>query len=116
MIDKKRVVLGESVNDGHNVFLHYDAETGCYLAFGHSAYYVAMFIHPKLSFSKELQLPVAQIDKGYVQLLQSNMMLIEHSHNHSFHLYTQQDIDNAEYERWVKRLNSAECRRQSAEL
>ncbi len=106
MIDKDRVLLGESVNSGHNVFLHYDAETDYYLAFGRSAYYATLFISPEVSFSDELQMPVARMDKGEVQLLQSHMMLIEHTHNRSIHFYAQRDIDQGEYERWAEKVKS----------
>ncbi len=104
MISKERIILGESINNGKNVFLHYDAETDSYLAFGKSAYYAYMAITPEVSYSEELQMPVARMDKGEVQLLQNNMMLVEHSHNRSIHLYTFQEIDEREYERWEKKL------------
>ena len=48
---KEQIQEEDATNDGESVFLHYDENTDCYLAYGHSAYYADMVTDAPLSFS-----------------------------------------------------------------
>ncbi len=64
-MDKDMILRNEAENDGRSVYLHYDEESGCYKAFGLSAYYADMAASPVLSFSEDLQMP-ANVGKSVI--------------------------------------------------
>ena len=59
MMDKDVILKQEAANDGQTVYLYYDEMVGMYVAYGLSAYYTTMASDPFVSFSEEMQLPVA---------------------------------------------------------
>ena len=75
-IDK--ITLHEVGNDGKTIFLYYDDLAGLYLAFGLSAYYTTMVTEPYMSYSEELQMPVALLRREHILLLRQGMKKMEH--------------------------------------
>lgn len=98
----------EAGNDGQSVFLHYNSMLGMYMTFGHSAYYADMVASPELSFSDELQMPVALLTKSDVLDLRQSMAIVDHSPRSFYWLQTRQRIGDAGYERWIKN-SKIEC-------
>lgn len=66
MFEKDIVLKKESANNGQSVYLFYDERYGLYVAFGLSAYYTTMVVDSVLSYSDELQMPVALIERGLI--------------------------------------------------
>lgn len=99
-MDLETIAQQEAANDGQSVYLYYDAVTGFYLAFGHSAYYADMIANGHLSFSDELQMPVLLFDRKAVLDLRQSMTIVQHAARQFYHFRTQQPIGDAGYERW----------------
>ena len=103
-----RILLQELTNDGQSVFLHYDAMTGLYMAFGYSAYYADMAASPILAYSDEMQMPVAILRRKDVLDIRQSMTLVNHIPRESYHFHTKQPIGDAGYERWANRCKMEE--------
>ena len=77
-MDKNKIALSEAGNDGQSVFLYYDAMAGVYLAYGLSAYYTTMVTDPYMSYSEEMQMPVALLNRLQIKFLRQSVTKEEH--------------------------------------
>ena len=68
-MELSKITLHEVGNDGRTIYLYYDDLAGLYLAFGLSAYYTTMVTEPYMSYSEELQMPVALLRREHILLL-----------------------------------------------
>ena len=73
IMDKNTITMQEVANDGRSVFLYYDAMAGVYLAFGLSAYYTTMVTEPYMSYSEEMQMPVALLRREHINSLRQSL-------------------------------------------
>jgi len=103
MIEKDIILEKETANDGQSVFLYYDERYGLYTAFGWSAFYTTMVIDPILSYSDELQMPVALIYKDQIRSLRQSLTKVEHEAKKHYVFRLKQKIVNSGYETWVKK-------------
>ncbi len=103
-MDKDMMLRYEAENDGRSVYLHYDEESGCYKAFGFSAYYADMAASPELSFSEDLQMPVARLSRGDVMVLRNCMVMKEHIVNSYYWFWMNEVVGDVGYQRWVRRI------------
>lgn len=102
MIAKDIILEKETTNDGQSVFLFYDERYGMYTAFGWSAYYSTMVIEPILSYSDELQMPVALIPRDLIRSLRQSLTKVEHEVKNYYVFMLKQKIGSAGYQKWVK--------------
>lgn len=72
-MDKNVIALQEKESDGQSVFLYYDAMAGVYLAFGLSAYYTTMVTDPYMSYSEEMEMPVALLRRNHIKELRQSI-------------------------------------------
>ena len=104
MIDKDKITLHESGNDGRTLFLYYDSLAGLYLAFGLSAYYSTMVAEPYLSYSDELQMPVALLLREHILLLRQGLQKEAHEPKHFYRFRMKASVGDAGYDRWVRKI------------
>lgn len=103
MIAKEIILEKEKTNDGQSVFLFYDERYGMYTAFGWSAFYSTMVIDPILSYSDELQMPVALIPRDLIRSLRQSLTKVEHEVKKHYVFRLKRKIGNAGYETWMKK-------------
>ena len=103
-MDKEQIVLQEVGNDGRSVFLYYDAMAGVYLAYGLSAYYTTMVTEPYMSYSEEMQMPVALLRRGHVNILRQSLKKIEHTVKNFYRFQLKSTIGEAGYDRWAQKM------------
>ena len=77
-MEMDKITLHEAGNDGRSIFLYYDDLAGLYLAFGLSAYYTTMVTEPYMSYSKELQMPVALLRREHILYFRQSLRKAEH--------------------------------------
>ena len=102
MTDKIIIMEKETANDGESVFLFYDERYGMYIAFGWSAYYTTLVVDPILSYSDELQMPVALIPRDMIRNLRQSLIKVEHEVKSYYVFRLKQKIGGAGYQKWVK--------------
>lgn len=96
--------MQEVANDGRSVFLYYDAMAGVYLAYGWSAYYTTMVTDPYLSYSEEMQMPVALLNREHVLYLRESLKKVEHEVRHYYKFQMSRTVGDAGYERWAQKI------------
>lgn len=101
-MDKNGIKLQEAANDGQSVFLYYDAMAGVYLAFGLSAYYTTMVTEPDISYSEEMQMPVALLNRLQIKFLRQSLTKVEHQPQTYYRFRLRSKVGTAGYERWMK--------------
>lgn len=101
-MDKNEIKLREVGNDGKSVFLYYDVMAGRYLAFGLSAYYTTMVTEPYMSYSEEMQMPVALLDRLQIKFLRQSLTKVEHQPQAYYRFRLRSKVGTAGYERWMK--------------
>lgn len=84
------------------MFLYYDAMVGVYLAFGLSAYYTTMVTEPDISYSEEMQMPVAHLRRKHILFLRQSMKKVEHTVNSFYRFQLRMSVGKAGYERWLQ--------------
>ena len=94
----------ETENDGRTVYLYYNKEKQCYEAFGLSAYYADHVASPELSYSEELQMPVAVLNKQEVLDLRQSMEIVEHEAFRYYRLRARGFIGTEGYAKWVAKI------------
>ena len=105
-MNKELIAQQEAANDGQSIFLYYDGMAGMYLAFGLSAYYVTMVIEPFLSFSDEMQMPVAVLRKEHVLWLRQGLHKVEHRRKEFYRFAMKDYVGKDGYQRWFdKKFN-----------
>lgn len=102
MTEKNIILEKETANDGQTVFLFYEERYGMYTAFGWSAYYTTMVVDPMLSYSDELQMPVALIPRDLIRSLRQSLTKVEHEAKKYYVFRLRQKIGGAGYQKWVK--------------
>ncbi len=105
-MDKKVISLNEIGNDGKSVFLYYDTMAGMYLAFGLSAYYTTLVADPFMSYSEEMQMPVALLRREHILMLRQSMIKVEHEQKRFYHFETKRHVGEAGYEKWANKILS----------
>lgn len=77
-MELSKITLHEVGNDGKTIHLYYDDLAGLYLAFGLSAYYTTLVAEPYMSYSEQLQMPVALLRRTHVLALRQGLQKKEH--------------------------------------
>ena len=104
MIDKNEITLREVGNDGRTIYLYYDGMAGLYLAFGLSAYYVTMVTDPYMSYSDDMQMPVALLRRDHILLLRQGLEKVEHRTRHSYRFRMRTTVGDAGYDGWARKI------------
>ena len=99
-----KITLHEVGNDGKTVYLYYDDLAGLYLAFGLSAYYTTMVTEPYMSYSEELQMPVALLRREHILYLRQSLKKVEHEQKKSYTFELKLPVGEAGYEKWAQRI------------
>ena len=103
-MDRNEITLKEVANDGQSVFLYYDAMAGVYLAFGLSAYYTTMVTEPYMSYSDELQMPVALLRREHILYLRQSLTKVEHVVKHYYRFQMRTVVGEVGYDRWAQNI------------
>ena len=103
-MDKNAIALQEKENDGQSVFLYYDAMAGVYLAFGLSAYYTTMVTDPYMSYSEEMEMPVALLRRNHIKELRQSLKKVEHTVKSFYRFELRQPVGEAGYEKWAQKV------------
>ena len=102
MINRDEILLKEKENDGKSVFLYYDDIIGLYLAFGPSAYYTTMVTDPYMSYSGEMEMPVALLRRHHINSLRQSLNKLEHTVKQYYHFQLRTTVGEEGYERWAQ--------------
>lgn len=100
-MDKNEITLREVGNDGRSVFLYYDAMAGVYLAYGLSAYYTTMVTEPYMSYSEEMQMPVALLRREHINQMRQSLKKLEHTVKNFYRFQLRSTIGEAGYDKWA---------------
>ena len=103
-MDKDKITLQEETNDGQSVFLYYDAMAGVYLAYGLSAYYTTMVTDPYMSYSEEMQMPVALLRRNHINDLRQSLKKVEHTMKSFYRFQLRVPVGEAGYEKWAQKV------------
>lgn len=99
-MDKEKILTLEKSNDGQTIYLFYDKMAGAYLAFGLSAYYTTFVTEPYLSYSEEMQMPVALLRKAHILYLRQSLAKEEHEVKSFYRFKLKAMIGEAGYKKW----------------
>ncbi len=105
-----KITLHEAGNDGKTIYLYYDELAGLYLAFGLSAYYTTMVAEPYMSYSEELQMPVALLRRTHVLALRQGLRKLEHEVKKFYRFELKQTIGEEGYGKWARKIHEAHDR------
>lgn len=103
-MEKNEIALKETENDGKSVFLYYDAMAGVYLAFGLSAYYTTLVTEPYMSYSEDMQMPVALLRREHILYLRQSLTKVEHTEKHYYRFQLRQTVGEEGYAKWAQRI------------
>ena len=103
-MDMNKIALHEAGNDGKTVYLYYDDLAGLYLAFGLSAYYTTMVTEPYMSYSEELQMPVALLRREHILYLRQSLKKVEHEQRKFYQFELKLPVGEAGYDRWAQKI------------
>ena len=103
-MDKDTITLQEAGNDGKSVFLYYDAMAGVYLAYGLSAYYTTMVTDPYMSYSEDMQMPVALLRRNHINALRQSLQKVEHTQKKYYRFQLRQTIGEEGYAKWSQKM------------
>ena len=103
-MDKDTITLQEVGNDGRSVFLYYDAMAGVYLAFGLSAYYTTMVTDPYMSYSEDMQMPVALLRRNHINALRQSLKRVEHTERQYYRFQLRQTVGEEGYAKWAQTM------------
>ena len=99
-----KITQHEVGNDGKTIFLYYDDLAGMYLAFGLSAYYTTMVTEPYMSYSEELQMPVALLRREHILYLRQSLKKTEHKVKEYYRFEMKLPVGEAGYDRWAQKI------------
>lgn len=99
-----KITLHEAGNDGKTVYLYYDDLAGVYLAFGLSAYYTTMVTEPYMSYSDELQMPVALLRREHILYLRQSLNKVEHKQKEFYLFEMKHTIGEEGYDKWAQKI------------
>lgn len=105
-MEKAEITLREVNNDGKSVFLYYDSMAGVYLAYGLSAYYTTMVTEPYMSYSEEMQMPVALLRREHILYLRQSLVKLEHIQHEFYKFQTRMPIGDAGYAKWQAKIKA----------
>ena len=105
-MDKNEITLREVGNDGSTIYLYYDEMAGLYLAFGLSAYYTTLVADPYMSYSDEMQMPVALLRREHILLLRQSLEKSAHEPRHFYRFHMKSVVGDAGYDRWAQKIRS----------
>ena len=105
-MDKNQITLNEAGNDGKTVFLYYDDMAGLYLAYGLSAYYTTLVTDPYMSYSDELQMPVALLRRDHILLLRQSLKKVDHEQKKSYQFEMRTPVGDEGYAKWAQKIRS----------
>jgi len=103
-MELSKITQHEEGNDGKTIYLYYDDLAGLYLAFGLSAYYTTLVAEPYMSYSEQLQMPVALLRREHILLLRQGLKKVEHTPKHYYHFEMRQVVGEAGYQRWAEKI------------
>ena len=106
-MELNKITLHEVGNDGRTIYLYYDDLAGLYLAFGLSAYYTTMVTEPYMSYSEELQMPVALLRRTHVLYLRQSLKKVEHEMKKFYRFELRQTIGEEGYGKWAQKIREA---------
>ena len=104
MMEKDVILKQEAANDGQTVYLYYDEMVGMYVAYGLSAYYTTMASEPFVSFSEEMQLPVALLRRENILYLRQSLTRVEHQPKVFYKFRMRLPIGEAGYQKWEEKI------------
>lgn len=105
-MNKNEITFKELANDGKSVYLYYDTMAGMYLAFGLSAYYTTLVTDPFMSYSEEMQMPVALLRREHILYLRQSMKKVEHEQKCFYRFEMKTLVGEAGYEKWATKILS----------
>ena len=106
-MELNKITLHEVGNDGRTIYLYYDDLAGLYLAFGLSAYYATMVTEPYMSYSEQLQMPVALLRRTHVLYLRQSLKKVEHEMKKFYRFELRQTIGEEGYGKWAQKIREA---------
>lgn len=101
MLDKEKIRRQEENNDGQSVFLYYDGMIGLYLAYGQSAYYTTLVTNPFVSYSEEMEMPVALLKREHILYLRQSLTMVDHVLKQFYVFKLKARVGDAGYARWA---------------
>ena len=101
MLDKEKIRRQEENNDGQSVFLYYDGMIGLYLAYGLSAYYTTLVTNPFVSYSVEMEMPVALLKREHILYLRQSLTMVDHVLKQFYVFKLKARVGDAGYARWA---------------
>lgn len=105
-MSKDEITLGEVGNDGKSVFLYYDDMAGLYVAYGLSAYYTTLVTEPYMSYSDDMQMPVALLRREHILYLRQSLKKVEHQQKHFYHFELRNVLGEEGYSKWAQKIRS----------
>ena len=105
-MDKEKILTLEKSNDGQTIYLFFDKEAGVYLAYGLSAFYITFVTEPYLSYSEEMQMPVALLRKAHILYLRQSLIKEEHEVKSFYRFKLKAMIGDAGYDKWSDNIYS----------
>lgn len=106
-MEKQKIINREAKNDGKTVYLYYNRRIGAYAAYGLSAYYADHVASPMLSYSDDLQMPVAILSRQDVLDLIQSMQVNEHESFKYYRLTAKEFMGTDGYEKWLAQMRGA---------
>ena len=103
-MDKEVISRQEEANDGQTVFLYYDTMAGVYLAYGLSAYYTTLVTDPYMSYSEEMEMPVALLRRNHVNDLRQGMTKVEHTAKSFYRFRLTYPLGKEGYDKWAQKI------------
>ena len=103
-MELSKITLHEVGNDGRTIYLYYDDLAGLYLAFGLSAYYTTMVTEPYMSYSEQLQMPVALLRREHILFLRQSLKKVEHEVKQYYRFQLRMPVGEAGYDRWAQTI------------
>ena len=100
-MDKEKIILQEKSNDGQTINLYYDTMAGVYLAYGLSAYFTTLVTEPTLSFSEEMDMPVALLSKAHILYLRQSLHKEEYVKNSFYRFRLKSLVGDSGYKKWM---------------
>ena len=109
-MELSKITQHEEGNDGRTIYLYYDDLAGLYLAFGLSAYYTTMVTEPYMSYSEQLQMPVALLRREHILLLRQGLKKVEHEEKKSYRFELRTVVGEEGYSRWASKIREQHYR------
>lgn len=106
-MDKEAFLKKESENNGGSIYLFYDDFYSLYMAFGLSAYFSTMVVDPYLTYSDELDMPIAMFSKAQIRIMRQSLTKVEHTPGSTYQFRTRIPLGRAGYDKWKKEVKKS---------